>query len=186
MEWYYLLLIPMYKIIINTYYLLKLLHLKNDYYCWLNGQTETLALAEHRQNFKVLMNAANVEDSTIPRTTPTGYTMVANRNINVFDQFPCNDADIVYITFYKFSEASGVFKSNILESLNPLYWIQSIIFLPKKVLSYLGLNPETIIIKLLQLLYWMISLCISIVNLSYPDMISSYFHHIFQTILPLL
>lgn len=186
MEWYYVLLIPIYKIIINAYHLLRLLHLKKAYSRWLANQMKTLAIAEYRQEFKSLMNTANVEDSTISRTVPTGYGMMANMNLKVFDQFPSRDKNIVYITYYKISEATGVFKSNIVDALNPLYWIQSIIFLPKKILSYLGLNPESVIIKSLQLLYWAVSLTISIINFLYPDMLASYFHHIFQTILPLL
>ncbi len=48
----------------------------------------------------------------------------------------------------------AIFLNRILESLNPLYWIDAIINLPKKALLYLGMSPESVFIKLFQIIWW--------------------------------
>ena len=52
------------------------------------------------------------------------------------------------------SAAKGIFKSRIFEAFSPLYWINCILFLPRNILTYLGLDADGIMSKILQLLYW--------------------------------
>lgn len=56
----------------------------------------------------------------------------------------------------KFHEAIGVYKSRLLETFSPIYWIEFAINLPKKILEYLGIAPESIVIKIFQLIYWIV------------------------------
>ena len=57
-----------------------------------------------------------------------------------------------------FAESKGAYKSKILETFNPLYWIELIIWLPKQFTLFLGLNKELKAVKtiniLLQTIYW--------------------------------
>lgn len=58
-------------------------------------------------------------------------------------------------------DALAIFLNRILESLNPLYWIETIINLPKTALIYLGLPSESVFIKALQLIWWILApICI--------------------------
>lgn len=42
----------------------------------------------------------------------------------------------------------------IMENFNPFFWIDIVINLPKNILTYLGVQPDKIIVKLLQLIWW--------------------------------
>jgi len=53
-----------------------------------------------------------------------------------------------------FDDAIGIYLSRIKESPNPLYWLDLVICLPKNALCYLGAKPETVIIKILQIVWW--------------------------------
>ena len=68
---------------------------------------------------------------------------------------PVRREDIVRITLGMFHRAIGVYRSRMIETINPLYWIETIIFLPRQILNYLGVTPESVIIKIAQLIYWL-------------------------------
>lgn len=57
-----------------------------------------------------------------------------------------------------FEEAEGAFRKNMIDSINPFYWVDLIIFLPKTLLSYLGISSETSAYKicnvLLTFIWW--------------------------------
>lgn len=86
--------------------------------------------------------------------------------INLSKYFRCKNhlslyfdwSDMAQITVSMFHQAIGTFKARAKESLNPISWIEFIITLPKAVLTYLGVKPEHVAIKILQLIYWMAGL----------------------------
>jgi hypothetical protein len=177
-DWYYLLIIPAYKLVVNAVNWCRLNRLENQYYLWLKDYTDFAHLAEKRQLLKKLMKTANVADAYVNRTQPMGFGIIASGKCNVFEQFPSNESDIVKITLYKISEARGVFKANFWETFNPLYWIQFVLFLPKKMLTYLGTSPDFVITKLCQLIWWIAWASVSALKIMYPDF--------FPTVLPQL
>ncbi len=62
-----------------------------------------------------------------------------------------------------FEEAIGEYKSRCLEVFSPLYWINTVIYLPQKILQYIGLPSETWIGRILNAIWW-ISVAIYTVN----------------------
>ena len=55
-----------------------------------------------------------------------------------------------------FRTAKGECKARILESFNPLYWIETILNLPRIILGYFGLNQNSVSAKILQCIYWLL------------------------------
>ena len=182
MEWYYLLCIPAYKLLNNSilYWRMKSLHYK--YWCWLASNEGFADLAKSRSSFKSLMKKADIDDCIVPKTIPTGYMSVAHVNYPVLEQFPSREESFVVATNTKMLEAMGVFKSRCIETVNPIYWINTVIFLPKKVISYLGVSAESILIKLAQLIWWIVCLIITIINFIYPDYLRNILQVLFPTI----
>ena len=43
-------------------------------------------------------------------------------------------------------------------AFNPLWWIDTLIFLPRAVLTYINISAESVIIRIGQLIWWMIGL----------------------------
>ena len=53
-----------------------------------------------------------------------------------------------------FHKGIGVYKSRMIEAVNPLYWLEVVLLLPKHALSLLGVPPESSLTRIVQLLYW--------------------------------
>ncbi len=114
-------------------------------------------MAEHKSRIIKLLKEANVSDSCRGDVKPLGFGMVQTTKISVFNEFSnSEEEDLVHRMVSKFYEAIGVYKSRYLETFNPIYWIEFIINFPKKVLEYLGIASESIIIRIIQVIYWII------------------------------
>ncbi len=124
-------------------------------------------------NFK----RANIKDTSQPITVPTGYFQVVNTTYSTFDNIFLNDKRTASLTRDFFLEAKGVYRKRIFESFNPLYWINLIIFLPKNIIAFLGLNSDTIFTKISQLIFWFID---SVLIVKYQDKILEFIKTIFQ------
>lgn len=48
----------------------------------------------------------------------------------------------------------GVYRMRLIESFSPRYWIETVIFLPSRIIQYLGGKSDSLFAKLLQILYW--------------------------------
>jgi len=107
-------------------------------------------LSEHKSHVIKLFKDAGLENSTIQRGN------VATGDVWVFEQFSSYaDDEVVEKTREYFHQAIGVYRSRALEVFNPIYWIEFIIYLPKNIINYLGGPPESIITKIIQLIYWL-------------------------------
>lgn len=134
------------------------------YLRWFADDNEELL--QSRGRIIKLLKRAGVQDSSIPTSQPIGYWQLANFNASAFDNFPSKIADFAAMMNSKFQEAIGEYRSRILDSVNPLYWIDTILFLPKHFLNYLGINQSSLSFKIsnvvLSILWWAICICLAI------------------------
>lgn len=111
------------------------------------------------QTIKLFKNAG-IQDVSTPIAQPMGYGTVANVPASVFTNFPSKMSVIAQPAFEMFENAVGVYRSRIIESFNPLYWIELVVFLPKNILTYVGADLEKSAIKLcnvvLTIVWWAI------------------------------
>jgi hypothetical protein len=142
-----------YKITSNFVKLKRIKYIENEYTKWLNNDEKSNVLYLKAEYARLLRNA-KCKEYTLPYVQPLGYNRIAKGNLNVIDNFPNKRQDIVLSTINLISEAYGVYRSRIFESINPLYWIDSVIFLPRTVLEYLGVKNENIAVKILNIIYW--------------------------------
>ena len=56
-----------------------------------------------------------------------------------------------------FLEAIGTFKKRKNETFSLIYWLETIAFLPQKLLSYFNLVPNSFLSKIFNCIYWLIS-----------------------------
>lgn len=85
---------------------------------------------------------------------PLGYVYVRTGGASIFQNFPNAREDYAHSVVRMFHQATGVYRSRMIETFNPLYWIEAVINLPKQLLNYLGLPSESIVIKIAQLMWW--------------------------------
>ena len=67
--------------------------------------------------------------------------------------FPSTRTEFSVTVLNMFEEAEGVFRKNMLDSFNPFYWIDLIVFLPKSLLAYIGISSEVTAYKICNVLF---------------------------------
>lgn len=121
---------------------------------------ECASLPEYKREIISLIKGAGVSDSFLPTSQPVGYGQVANYNASVLENFPSRIAIFAASVDAKFDEAIGEYRHRTYEAFNPLYWIDIVIFLPKHLLSYIGLSDSNTAFKItnviLTALWWLI------------------------------
>lgn len=63
-----------------------------------------------------------------------------------------------------FLETQGYCRYILLQNFNPFYWINLIIFLPQNIIKYLGFKTSKKSIKIINVIYWIITPIFTIYN----------------------
>lgn len=133
-------------------------------------------IAEYKLQTIKLFKNAGIKDSSTPVSQPVGYGQIANFDASVFHNFPSKLTIIAQPALEMFDSATGVYRSRVFESFNPLYWIEQILFLPKNILIYVGLDSEQVSFKLcnvlLSFIWWTIGILVTIYGSKINDLIT--------------
>lgn len=117
----------------------------------------TWGFVEHKHHIVKLLKGADVSDSTVALVEPVGFGLIRRGQVSVQENITATRKDVVGLSIEMLHDAIGVYRSRMSETFNPLYWIEFIIHLPKQTLRYLGAAPESVVIKIAQLVYWAVS-----------------------------
>ena len=128
-------LIVIYKIVLNFTRLKQLQRFEKEFILFLSDRPSKID--EHKMQTIELFKKANIPDSQMPVTQPIGFGKVASFNASVYHNFPMAKRTIAEPSLLMFKNAIGVYKSRIFEAVNPLYWIDLIVFLPRNLLQAL-------------------------------------------------
>lgn len=113
----------------------------------------------HKGQALDLFKGANISEGSIPISKPTGYGVISNYSLPLFMNLDSRRGDVASVVIGYFDEAIGTYFHRAFESLNPLYWIETIIFLPKRLLQYIGVEIDKPSVKLcnvlLTFLWWL-------------------------------
>lgn len=112
---------------------------------------------------------SGVKDKYISITQPLGFGKVVSCRVSVFDNLLSYRSDIATTVRDLLLEAKGNYWYKFINSINPFYWIKLILYIPKNVLSGLGMDTDSLFIKLFQLVYWIIGIVFTIVITVFPD-----------------
>lgn len=136
--------------------------------------TQRVDGASRKTQIKNYIKYAGVKDKHIPVVQPVGYGYVANSMVSLFDNITNNHEDVAKVAINSLLEAKGNYKSRLINTINPFYWLRIIIFIPKYIFSYLGLKEESIIIKIFQLIYWLLAVICTFLISVFPDEIKTF------------
>ena len=134
----------------------------------------------HRTQILNYIKYAGVKDKHLPVTQAVGYGQIASANASIFDNILNNRQDIAGMAIECLLEAKGNYWSKFINSFNPFYWIRFILFIPKNILSYLGLNDKSIIIKIFQLIYWIFAAICTFLLAIFPNEIKTFVLSLFH------
>lgn len=108
---------------------------------------------------KELLINAKIEDHNIPYTKPMGMMggnlFYAKGNYSVISNIAANNNELNIIVAQKLLQAKSVYRYRALQSFNPLFWLETIILLPKVTLNYLNIQ-NNLVKDTIQILYWII------------------------------
>lgn len=133
----------------------------------------------HKGEARRLLKGANIPDISIPISEPTGYGPIRNYTAPIFENLDSKNVYIASTVVGKFDEAIGTYFHRAIESFNPLYWLETIIFLPKSLLQYVGMDMNKPAFKLcnvlLTFIWWLISSLFIFFNEEFNRFIASFF-----------
>ncbi|NQU29988.1 MAG: hypothetical protein HQ525_04915 [Anaerolineae bacterium] len=110
--------------------------------------------AEQAPQVIQLFKNAGIDDIKMSNIEPDGYGGLLKFHPSVFENLAVKRQEIVNHVLRMFHEAIGIYRHRVFEALNPLYWLEVIVFLPKRVLEYVGVSPDTALANVAQVIYW--------------------------------
>ena len=119
----------------------------NLYVEWLNKSEVTFNIQHYKS--EVLSLVAVVPPKMIAYSQLLGYGQIATGQAYVMDQFPSIRDDFSSAILQTMEEAIGYYKFQVRQCINPIYWIESFVWLPKRLTTFLGLNSELKAMKLI-------------------------------------
>jgi hypothetical protein len=132
-------------------------NVRKKYIEWMNEKKHNVFNLEPR--IKKLLLDAKIEDHSIPYTRPIaqmgGHLFYAKGNYSVISNIAADNKEINTIVVQKLLQAYGVYRYRAIESINPLFWVETIILLPRKILDYLNVKSN-LLKDTVQILYWII------------------------------
>tara|TARA_R110000868_G_scaffold164439_1_gene397076 strand:+ start:539 stop:1123 length:585 start_codon:yes stop_codon:yes gene_type:complete len=159
-----------YKIARNTWFFIKLKNYQEKYneYTAHNSRDDEKwdslyqKVLEDKAKIIEILKELGLKDFIIQVTTPTGYNHVEHKSIRILENLQyisyVNDTNIPVTIKQYIIEAKGIAKNRIFESLNPLYWVDLLIFLPRSIAKYIGIplanKTYNHIIKIFNIIYW--------------------------------
>jgi hypothetical protein len=151
------LLIVAYKIISNLYFLRKTIFYAEKYHLYITTNPNDLYINNNKKFIKELFSKAGHDNESFHQMVPMGFGKGYTGTYTLFDNMGLKNEYIVNRLNLIFPETETIFKTRILESFNPIYWIELLIYLPRNIFSYIGLGSESVYTKILQVFYWALS-----------------------------
>lgn len=141
-----------YKFSYNCLQFLKAKLFYNMYHDYLNSRDPNFST--YISSIKKLFENAGVDDVLFPETRPNGYGQLVTFKASVIQNLDQVRPDLISYSETLFLKTIGVYRKRIFETFSPFYWMQTIIFLPASILSYLGAQANSFFVKLFQVIWW--------------------------------
>jgi hypothetical protein len=159
-----------FRFIIYLYKLRQIIRYYKLYIEYLNAPK--YEFSQHKPQIIDLFKEADLEDFPIQRLEPAGYGQLKAFEGSGFANITSTDGEVVTNIKRRFNEAAGVFRHRMIQSVNPLFWIEFTFKLPQYLFQYLGVLPDKLIVKIALLIYWVVAL---ILGLKRTDLFSEIF-----------
>jgi len=151
------------KLFINLSRLIEIKRLFRLYKKW--SDKYEIDITEKTSQIIELFKNAGISDKTLRITRGIIGRSVERINVSVFENIFLLDRNVTETVCYTFKEAIGIYKRRIINSISLRYWIEVIVFFPQKFIQYLHIAIKDDIIKIFQVIYWIISTILIIYTL---------------------
>lgn len=165
------LIIFVYKLISNIIDYINIIRYSKMFNDFINQKNDKIF--QYKSICIDLFKKLNISDKCFPIAQKMGYGQFASFKASVFTNFPDNSTLFARETLCMFDDATGICKRNIFQCFSPKYWIDFILFLPKKIFTYLNVSADSILIKITQVIYWLVSIAITLFSTDITNYIKS-------------
>ena len=136
-----------------------------------NDEQNGWKIIENKAEIIKLFERAGLKSFLITITQPTGYGFANHNYLDLFQNLASltqiGNVNIPSTIMNYFYEGIGVYKARIKEALSIIFWLNTLIFLPQKIIAYLdfSIKAESIklISKIFNFIYWIIIVIFTII-----------------------
>lgn len=115
-------------------------------------------ITANQTEIKRLVERAKVRAPIQSVMRPIGYNFAENAAMNALDNLLFLNSDVLLMARNAISVAKGYYLTQAKLSLNPLHWIEVVLFLPKEILTASGIEITSklmnVSLTLVQIIYW--------------------------------
>lgn len=147
--------VVVHKVVLNVISFLRIKRILKLHLKYLAG--EQINFIEYQPAIEDLLKRAHIEDCSVHRAEWVTPTQFVNRQVWVILNAHNKEVEIAAHIHGMLQRAKAKYKTRMLEALNPLYWIDVVIFLPKHVALYFGKDADKLSVKISQVVWWILA-----------------------------
>jgi hypothetical protein len=165
-----------YKVLLNFIALIKIKKFHSTYVNYIekikNPEWTKIRekILQNKTDIIQILTKCSLKDFGVFTTTPTGYGHVEHKQVSILQNLQyigqIGEVNIPSTIDIYLIQAKGILKKRMIEALSPLYWINTLIFLPQNIITYLGFSPDNkkteSIMKVINVIYWIVAILIPV------------------------
>ncbi|MEW8350158.1 MAG: hypothetical protein AB2689_28105 [Candidatus Thiodiazotropha taylori] len=125
-------------------------------------------LTENNTEIKRRVKKSGISNPVHSFMEPKGFGYVGQEQMSTLDNILFQNSDIQHSVISVLKRSRGHFKNETIKSINPLFWIEILFFLPKAIISASGIDASSKLadtgLKIIQIIYWLVILGIIVAN----------------------
>ncbi len=121
---------------------------------YIDGEETLNEILQSKTTVLELLRSAGITDRKVPHIQYVDDITRAKMKVSVMDNYGTKDVQICTIFTIWFNEAIGEYRRRALNSMNPICWVKTVLLLPTYLLGYFSVSAESIMTKILQLIWW--------------------------------
>ena len=162
------------------YYMSKTKKFKKKYEDFIKNSNNLDKITVHKNEIVRILKKAHVNDSKVPFSNLIGYGQIASGYASVMDNMFVRKQDIFSFMLEMFDAAIGEYSQQVFNSFNPIYWLEVMIYLPKSIFEYIGINGDKRITRITQVVYWITGFIYAVYNDKINQMIQDFLSNLFK------
>ena len=147
---------------------------------FLNWSNNPSSPYKYRQETLYLINQAKLPDVFVPELYEINVLVSTPQNKSAKEEFPSNNPPFLSIQKQMLEDTISIFRLRIFDTINPLNWIDTVIHLPSRLISFISQNPgDSKPKRIADIVYWILGVAIGCLSSAYADLLRVFFEKIF-------
>lgn len=155
----FLIVVFIIRLFITKSHLNDMLRINNQYYKWMEDDKNNSA--PNNNEFNILFKKVYGKRNSFVLTASQVAPNIISKT-NVIQSFPSKNPMVVEPTMAILANLCDFYENQYRQNFKLSFWIENIIFLPQNILKYTGINEDAVSGKILNIIYWLSGIALSI------------------------